>query len=97
MKKKVLTIILDIFLCLGTVVFFLFLLERGEKDVPEVDNIYGNKYIDLVTIYQSDNAGTYVCYDRNTTVMYFIKSSGYKFGITPIYNADGSLKLYEEE
>lgn len=90
MKKKVLTIILAIFLCLGTV-------GCGEKDVPEVDNIYGNKYIDLVTIYQSDNAGTYVCYDRNTTVMYFIKSSGYKFGITPIYNADGSLKLYEKE
>ena len=96
MKKKVLTIILAIFICLGTVGGLLY-LPSGEKDVPEVDNIYGNKYIDLVTIYQSDNAGTYVCYDRNTKVMYFIKSSGYKFGITPIYNADGSLKLYEEE
>lgn len=90
MKKKIFTIMLAIFLCLGTV-------GCGGKDVSEVDNVYGNKYIDLVTIYQNDFAGTSVCYDRNTKVMYFIKDSGYRFGITPIYNTDGSLKLYEEE
>ena len=81
---------LAVSLCLGTV-------GCGEKDVPEVDSIYGNKYIDLVTIYENLNYGTKVCYDRNTKVMYFIKNSVYQFGITPIYNADGSLKLYEEE
>lgn len=90
MKKKVLTIILAIFLCLETV-------GCGERYVPEVDSFYGNKYIDLVIIYENTNYGTKVCYDRNTKVMYFMKTSIYQFGITPIYNTDGSLKLYEEE
>lgn len=90
MKKKALLVMLAVFLCLGTV-------GCGEKDVPEVDSFYGNKYIDLVTIYENTNYGTEICYDRNTKVMYFIKSTGYQFGITPIYNADGSLKLYEKE
>lgn len=33
--------------------------------------------------------------DRNTNVMYFWSMSR-NGGITPIYNEDGSLKLYEE-
>ena len=36
-----------------------------------------------------------VFYDKNTGVMYY--RYGKKGGITPIYNADGTLKIYEEE
>ena len=35
-----------------------------------------------------------VFYDKNTGVMYY--SDSVKGGITPIYNADGTLKLYWE-
>ena len=31
--------------------------------------------------------------DKNTKVMYLVTSNG----VTPIYNADGTLKLYVEE
>ena len=57
----------------------------------------GNKYIDLVTIYKDDKYSTEVLYDKNTKVMYFLKWSGYQFGITPIYNSDGTVKLYDGE
>ena len=36
-----------------------------------------------------------IFYDKNTGVMYY--SNYRKGGITPIYNADGTLKLYVEE
>lgn len=39
-------------------------------------------------------ATCYVYYDRHTKVMYF---SQYEGGITPLYNADGTLRLWEGE
>lgn len=39
------------------------------------------------------NCSSIVCYDIETKVMY-LQGSG---GITPMYNADGTLKLYDEE
>ena len=42
------------------------------------------------------NYWSVILVDKNTNVMYFwcVSKDG---GITPIYNADGSLKLYEED
>lgn len=50
-----------------------------------------------MTIYNDDSLGTEVLYDKNTKVMYFAKWDYYQFGITPIYNADETVKLYNEE
>lgn len=58
-----------------------------------------NKYIDLVIIsedYTNALGTTEVAYDRNTGVLYFVKLSGNQFGISPIYNSDGTVKLYKE-
>jgi len=35
-------------------------------------------------------------YDKDTKVMYVANDSYYSGGITPLYNADGTLRLYEE-
>ena len=56
-----------------------------------------NKYIDLVTIYKNDKEHTEVLYDKNTKVMYFMLWTAERFGITPIYNSDGTVKLYDGE
>ena len=37
-----------------------------------------------------------IAYAKDTKVKYLIIVSGYKFGITPLYNADGTLQVYEE-
>ncbi len=37
----------------------------------------------------------YIVYDKETKVKYYIR--GYGGGITPLYNADGTLQLYEGE
>lgn len=88
MKKKIVAIVLGLSMCIG-------LTGCGSGNITPTNNKLGNKYFDLVNIYESGY--TNVAYDKNTNVMYFIEQSGYSFGITPIYNSDGTLKLYEGE
>ena len=89
MKKKILAVVLGLTLCFG-------MTGCTKGDIEPESNILGNKYIDLVTIYIGDK-DTEVLYDKNTKVMYFVKRTGYQFGITPIYNSDGTVKLYDGE
>lgn len=38
-----------------------------------------------------------IVYANDTKVMYFLsESSTYRFGITPLYNSDGTLQIYGE-
>ena len=90
MKKKILAIILGLTLCLG-------MTGCTKGDIEPESSRLANKYIDLVTIYKDDNCDIEVLYDKNTKVMYFVKCTGYQFGITPIYNSDGTVKLYDGE
>lgn len=68
----------------------------GHDVEPEQSSV-ANKYIDLVVIYENLSQQTEVMYDKNTGVMYFHRDSRYDSFITPIYNSDGTLKLYEEK
>ena len=38
-----------------------------------------------------------IVYANDTKVKYLIIESYYKFGITPLYNADGTLQVYDGE
>lgn len=89
MKKKIAAIALGLSMCFG-----MTGCSSGGDITPENSKL-GNKYFDLVNIYE--DGCTNVAYDKNTNVMYFLRSNGNSFGITPIYNSDGSLKLYEGE
>ena len=90
MKKKILAAVLGLTLCFG-------MTGCTKGDIEPESSRLANKYIDLVTIYKDDNHNTKVLYDKNTKVMYFVIWSGYQFGITPIYNSDGTVKLYDGE
>ena len=90
MKKKIIAIALGLTLCFG-------MTGCTKGDIEPESSRLANKYIDLVTIYKDDNHNTKVLYDKNTKVMYFVIWSGYQFGITPIYNSDGTVKLYDGE
>lgn len=90
MKKKIAAIALGLSIC-----FCMTGCGSEGGDIIPEDNVLGNKYFDLVNIYKSRY--TNVAYDKNTNVMYFLRSNGNSFGITPIYNSDGTLKLYEGE
>ena len=89
MKKKILAVALALVLCFG-------MTGCTKGDIEPESNRLANKYIDLVTIYKGKQ-GTKVLYDKNTKVMYFMLWTADQFGITPIYNSDGTVKLYDEE
>lgn len=86
----IVVLVLFAFSCLATAG-----LKKGSGTTK--DRGFSNEYIDLETLYKDKTHDTEVLYDKNTKVMYFIKSDGYRFGITPIYNSDGTVKLYEGE
>ena len=89
MKKKLLAV------CLTSV--FLFNL-TGCDDRESLANGYiaspNSDIIDFEVVDENFSGGT-ILVDKNTKVLYYWVRSQ-RGGITPIYNSDGSLKLYEE-
>lgn len=54
---------------------------------------FGNGYFTVIAKWD----GYQIVYANDTKVKYLIFDSGiYRFGITPLYNADGTLQIYEE-
>lgn len=103
-EEKILTLF-TIFMAICVIILGLFTMRKDTNSVNELLSYLicaknvdkeNNEYFDLVVIYE-DSSSTKIAYDKNTGVMYYIKSNFYAYGITPIYNADGSLKLYEGE
>lgn len=52
------------------------------------------------TVIKEWDGGTYLpleqlVYANDTGVMYYVYAYGYRGGITPLYNADGTLQIYE--
>ena len=87
MKKKILLIslILSMMFCIS-----------GCTNVIDTDKVLESpnaKMIDFEVV--DKNFYSAILVDKNTKVMYYwnMSSTG---GFTPIYNEDGSLKLYEE-
>ena len=57
---------------------------------------YG-EYFTLIKEWYDETGFEYeIVYAKDTGVKYLIIKSYYKGGITPLYNADGSLQVYEE-
>lgn len=63
--------------------------EYGSIVTPNVQS-WGEGYF---TVYKSWGGGYRIVYANDTGVMYFVDSVGYAGGITPLYNADGSLQI----
>ena len=85
--KKILTL----FCCMGLVLT----LTACDND-SKTETL--SKYCDLVVIEGDLRSDYKILYDKNTKVMYCLYCrTEHENGITPIYNADGTLKLYKEE
>ena len=96
-KSALLTAFTAIGMIIGVIILGLLTMQKDTNSVIELNtDKRNNEYFNLVVIYK-DSSSTEIAYDKNTGVMYYIKSNFYAYGITPIYNADGSLKLYEGE
>ena len=55
---------------------------------------FGNGYFKVITKWGN---GYYIVYANDTKVKYLVmERTQYLSGITPLYNADGTLQIYEE-
>ena len=67
------------------------------EDAEDILKTTGGGYFTLIKEWNGTEGGLYeMVYANDTKVKYLIWKCGYKGGITPLYNADGSLQVYEE-
>lgn len=74
-------------------IYFIVWIEYEEQKIIEErreEITYKNP---LICIYDGWNDTIYV--DKDTKVMYWWHNSSYKGGLTAMYNADGTPKLYD--
>ena len=73
---------------------------RDAVTKQETQNAYTEINEDYFTTIIEWSKGTdnyEIVYANDTNVKYLIIHSGYHYGITPLYNNDGSLQIYETE
>ena len=61
------------------------------------DNYLSKGYFTIIKSWDGgiNHPTEYIVYANDTGVMYYIFLGGYSGGITPLYNADGTLQIYE--
>lgn len=92
MKKKILAAIAAGLICVSAIgcgTTYQEAVNRSEKG-----NL-GNGYFTELTKWSDSICNYRVVYDNTTKIKYLLISSYYKFGITPLYNADGTLQVYD--
>lgn len=90
--------VIGITFVVSIIIFFGVLYDGISKSDDRSEQNCANQYCDLVLLEKDFLTSDAVYYDRNTNVMYYcLGRSELNSGLTPIYNADGTLKLYESE
>jgi len=71
--------------------------ETRYEDAKDTLKVTSEGYFTLIKKWNEEGGAIYrIVYANDTKVKYLIWKSGYGRGITPLYNADGSLQVYEE-
>ena len=58
---------------------------------------YGGGYFTLLTKWNGNEVNYRIVYANGTKVKYLICVNADKYGITPLYNTDSTLQIYEDE
>ena len=92
LKNKIILLLMCVVLCLGSAS-----CGRDYNNADEsIKSICGDYFVQIME-WEDNHIGAFaIVYAKDTKVKYLIWHSIYKGGITPLYNADGSLQVYEE-
>jgi hypothetical protein len=66
-----------------------------EAEVDGVTEMFGG-YFTVVKNWREFDNDYCLLYANDTKVMYLYVERGYRAGITPLYNADGTLQVFED-
>lgn len=93
MKKRFLTIILSVMVALQC--FGCGTTYQEATNMSDSADSFAEGYFTVIT--EWGGTPTYrIVYANDTKVKYFVFFDGYRGGISPLYNADGTLQVYEE-
>lgn len=92
MKKRLLSVALAVVMAVCLVGCGTTYQEATGQTGSNQSNDFGNGYFTVI----AEWTGYQIVYANDTKVKYLIREGGYHFGITPLYNADGTLQIYEE-
>lgn len=97
MKKRILIVALAVVMVFCLVECGTTYQEATGQTESNTSGDFGNGYFTTISEWGDGSYGTYrIVYANDTKVKYFVNTSGYRTGITPLYNADGTLQIYEE-
>lgn len=94
MKKKVLTLLISCtlaFSCVGCSTTYQESINTNGKES------YGNGYFTVVTKWDEGIKTYRIVYANDTKVKYLIIANVKVYAITPLYNEDGTLQVYDGE
>ena len=92
LKNKMILLMACMVLCLG---FASCGRDYNDSD-KRVKSVFGDCFVQIEEWNDFDLGTFAIVYAKDTKVKYLIWYNTYKGGITPLYNADGSLQVYEE-
>lgn len=96
LKKK----ILSVAIVLSTVLYLAGCGKTYQEATGHTESESGEDfakgYFTVVSKWGDSISTYYIVYAKDTKVKYFIKWHSSQWGITPLYNADGTLQIYEE-
>lgn len=95
MKKKIALVLV---LCVITIMLCSCSSSYEEANTNP-DNYFSKGYFTIIKSWDGgvDYPTEYIVYANDTNVMYYVFLGHYCGGITPLYNADGTLQIYKGE
>ena len=97
MKKKILATIAAGLICVSVTGCGNITYQEAVNNTTESSDGYCGDYFTVLVKWAVDG-GTYrIVYAKDTKVKYFMYACGYHFGITPLYNTNGTLQIYDGE
>lgn len=89
MKKELGLFIMLLVLILAGCSTTTITYENGEKE-------FWDKFVVVEEYDNPDNGTLYMVYDKDTKVEYYIVNEGHRYGLCPVYDTDGTVKVYGE-
>lgn len=96
MKKRILTVALAVVMAVCLVGCGTTYQEATGQTESNTSGDFGNGYFTVITKWSDGNGRYRIVYAKDAKVKYFIQTPTYSWAITPLYNADGTLQIYEE-
>lgn len=90
-KRKMLAMIIALVMCVS------LLTACCKKSDLDVQSKSGTFILVEEEVIRGSYVDQYIMYDPDTMVMYSYLENGHAAGLTVMYNADGTLKLYSPE